>query len=333
MLATTVSSCSGGAHKLDDGVIRIGRRAIAAADIAHWSRISRHGTALSGQLAERDTTTRQRAIRFLIWSVWVNGEAARHRAGVSDAAVSRALATQQAGFPSKSEFEGFLKENGETTADARLELQTDLAAAALERIAWTGRTQISRAEVAGYYARHKLEFTRDETRYFNIINALPFAAAQRVVRRARSAGAFPRRHLQEVLTHDHMLHTTRGKRRIERAIFAARPGAPEGPVELFGAYSVFEVTRIAPRALRPLAAVTGRIEARLSKQMRRHAFTRFTRRWLSTWKAKTSCAPDYVIDMCRQSAETPELEHALENAQGAAEAAADVSGGPYGGSG
>jgi hypothetical protein len=324
LLAAALSSCGAGARTASSGsaddAVRVGGLRIGASLISHWASLIARGAVLPGPDGTAADTASTHALRFLIWSAWVSQDAEQRGVAVSDAEVSRALAAEQAGFPSRAEFETFLKANGETIADAKLALRTALAAAAIERMAPAGAVA-TRSEVASYYARHHSQFTRDETRYFDIVNALPFAKAQELVRRSRLDHSFPHESLHESLTRSHMLHTTADKRAIERAIFAAVRGVAAGPVKLFKGYSIFIVRRITPKALHPLGAVKAQIEARITAHKRRRAFARFVRGWTGAWKARTSCARGYVIDMCRQSNATPDVQEALAKARAFAEAA------------
>jgi foldase protein PrsA len=264
-----------------------------------------------------------------MWSAWVTGEVAAHGAPVSEASVEKALRTQEASFPSKAEFEGSLKTSGETLADARMEIKTELAAAALSQIANGEKVSLGTAEMLSYYEHHKSQFTIDEERYFEIINELPLSVAQKLKREAEQKHAFSRSALHESLTRNHWLNTEPAKRAIEGAIFAAKPHAVGGPVRFLGPkhYSVFLMTNITPSKLRPFTAVQSEIEQQLTAEKQKRAFAAFTKAWIQRWKAKSDCRPGYVMEMCSQSPTLPDLEAALANASSVAEASLDMPAG------
>jgi foldase protein PrsA len=324
------SSCAGSTAGGTSGAVavRVGGETIAAPLVSHWTSVIARGAALASPVAESGQAPKERALGFLLWSAWVTGEAAAHGAPVSDALVTKTLRAQEAGFPSKAEFASFLKSSGETVADMRMEIKTELAAAALSQIANGGEVNLTPAEVLSYYEHHKPQFSIDEERYFEIINYLSRPVAQKLKREAQQKHAFPRPALHESLTRSHWLHTEPAKGAIEGAIFAAGPHAIGGPIEFLGHhYSVFLMTKIIPSKLRPLTAVRGELEQQLTAEKHKQAFAAFTKAWVRRWKAKSDCRPGYVVEMCSQASKIPDLETALANAAGTAETALDMPSG------
>jgi hypothetical protein len=303
----------------------VGDSGIAAPLISHWASIIARGVVVPGPTGSASESPGRRALRFLIWSAWVSRAAAEMRSGVTAPQVTRALASQQAGFPTNGEFEAYLHANGETVADAKLELRGTLAAAAVARAGLAGAPAVGQVEAVSYYRHHKDAFINDETRSFEIVNALPFRAARRLLQHDRQGRTFSGRVLHESLTHEHMLHAEPLKRAIERAIFKAKLNSPGGPVKLFTGYSIFVVRRITPRTLKPFAAVRAQVEAKLRRERRALALSQAAGRLVATSKANTSCDPAYVIDMCKQSAAAPNVEQPLAKAPAAAEVIAGAS--------
>lgn len=282
---------------------RVGSVKIGIGAIGHWASVIARGESLPGLAPDAKQSPRLNALGFLIWSVWAKGEASARGVGVSPAEARGALQRDIAGFMSRAEFEGSLRASGETVSDIELQLETELAVAALRRSAARAAPAVTPREVASYYACrcHAGEFRGDETREFEIVNHLTLAAARRLVREAAQRHALPVAGLHESLTRNHMLHTTADKRAIERAIFATRQGSVGGPVRLFGFYSVFLLRRISPSTIRPLAAVRSAIEQKLTAARRTRAFAQFTRRLAERWQARTSCRAGYIVAGCRQS--------------------------------
>jgi len=328
------SSCAGGTPSsvaVHQGAVAVdvGGDPIAAPSVAHWTAVIARGATLPSPVAQSGQTPRERALGFLMWSAWVTGEVAARGAPVSEASIGKALRKQEASFPSKAEFAGFLKTSSETIADARTEIKTELAAAALSRIAEGGTVSLTPAEVLAYYEHHKSQFTIDEERYFEIINELSLPVAQKLKREAQQQHAFSRPALPESLTRSHWLHTEPAKRAIEGAIFAAKPHAVGGPTNFLGPgrYSVFLITNITPGKLRPFTAVRGEIEQQLTAEKHKRAYAAFVKAWVERWKAKTDCRPGYVVELCSQAPKVPDLEAALANAGSVAEASLDMPSG------
>ena len=85
---------------------------------------------------------------------------------------------------------------------------------------------------------------------------------------------------------------------LDAAVFAAPQGTVEGPLEEPQTYTVFEVMKITPEKVQSLEEVKSQISAQLDEQAQQQAFARFVRNYGSTWKSRTFCASDYLIERC-----------------------------------
>lgn len=111
----------------------VGDRAITEAAIRHWTAALSLSDARERSPQDGETP-RQQAVSFLITSSWLVGEAHRLKLGVSEREVSRAIMEQEHAYDTRSEFAAYLKSAGRVPADLRLELEADLAFAALRRM-------------------------------------------------------------------------------------------------------------------------------------------------------------------------------------------------------
>lgn len=187
-----------------------------------------------------------------------------------------------------------------STAEIELQARAQLAAAKIRRRLLDDVLPASARQVAAYYRAHRSAYLIPERRYFYIDNLKSQAAALRVKAQVESGRSFAPMAFSEERTSTESY--VPGREAIDRAIFTAKPKVLNGPFLLsdVGDHSLFEVTKIVPARYRPLSQVEHTIARRLVTTRGDHALAAFTRAWVAMWKARTSCAPGYVIEPCRQ---------------------------------
>jgi hypothetical protein len=177
---------------------------------------------------------------------------------------------------------------------------------------------LSKASLRSYYESHGQVFAVPEQRDLRIVRVASAGAADRIKREiaagrtfASAAHGLPRQPLPSF--HGFVPHYRSGAFRepvLDRAIFAAKPHVLEGPVlvsALYG-YFVFEVLRVHPSHQRPFAQVERKVLSQLPGELRRERLASFSSGWAARWRARTSCAPGYVVELCAAGARsTPSL--------------------------
>jgi hypothetical protein len=102
---------------------------IALSEIRHWARIG----AVGGRPGRPELT---QAAMLLISIRWIHGEARALGVRVTGGRVGRALRAQlRANFGSWRAFHAYLHENGQTLADVRLRVRSDLESTRLRKLA------------------------------------------------------------------------------------------------------------------------------------------------------------------------------------------------------
>jgi foldase protein PrsA len=291
VLAAVTVGCGGPQN--DRVVVRIGRNDVLEADVARQMSVIAPDHAIpDAPLYKRCTAAlavqtlrsiaarleqecrrqyeelKQRALEFLISSDWLIAEAG-----------ARGL-----------EFSG-----------ATLGAEARAAEAKLSRALTGNEAKISQAQVTRYYRQHAAHFESRERRDIDIVE--PFsskAAARRAMRQADHKGNIAKVALRESYSRPNIADIVPAKRTIMRAIFAAPPHALVGPIPLLRFWCFFEVTRVVPGAVKPLAQVRGAIEQQLAAEQQRGTLARFIRAWRQKWIERTSCSPGYVVQKCRQ---------------------------------
>jgi hypothetical protein len=328
-----LADCSNdGTH--DTVIVSVGRRSITKGELAHWisalalgrmvpdpprytACVAYQKALVSSPVAELETECRreyrmlkQHALDFLISSDWLIGEAADRGSPISEQEIARRLEEKKKSFANgEAEFKESLKAIGHTVADREIEIATELATSKLRHMLADSERRITQAQVVGYYRRNIRRFLVPERRYFSIVeNLRSKAIARRLVREVALGKSLASKGLKESLPRTHFAAVTGLKRVIYEAIFKARPNVVADPVKLGSVYLVFEVTRIVPGTLRPLARVQRAIVGKLRRERRRQTLARFITAWKTKWIAKTDCDPAYVVQKCRRysGSRTPE---------------------------
>lgn len=318
-------------------VASVGRVQISSSTLAHWMKVMaphhlvpdppRYGECVAhdrararqgarARLREECRTRYQalerRALRFLITSQWVIGEAADEGMGTFGAQAHRLLAEQQsASSRSAAELAASLKASSQNVAGAELELQAELAAEKLRQRHTAAR--VADADIAAYYRRHAASFHVAEERSFYIADFLPSeAAARRVIREVRRGKSIASFALHESLSRSGWSWSTLGpKRPLYEAIFAAKPHVLAGPVRVKRFYFVVEILSVVPAHVESLSQARAAIDAKLSGERQRRALASFTASMSRKWVAQTDCRAGYVVQKCRQYAGPQEPEEPL----------------------
>jgi foldase protein PrsA len=321
-------ACGGSKH--DSVAVRVGDTTITGETVARWMAALAPGhfvpepphysaciarqresflqssvTTVENECRQQYRKLERQALRLLISSQWLIGEAKERGLKLSPVDATRQLVSGGATA-------------GVSGADAELATTAQQAEAAIRRALAKDETKVTPAEVAAYYSRNIRDFERRERRYFDIFEQLPSEA---VARKAMQDVARPRTRaklaIHESLDRHDSAEVVPWKRAIEKAIFAAKPHVLVGPLRLKGLWCFFEVTRVRPRAVKPLASVRAQIARRLADERRRRALARLVAAWRRRWITRTNCSPGYVVEQCRQyrgptPAEDPLAEFALQ---------------------
>jgi foldase protein PrsA len=297
VVTVALAGCAGGSSQI---VTRVGTVPITQATLTHWMRAMAPRHVLPNT---PDEALRRQALSFLISSQWLIGEAAAEGIGVTKAQVAQRLAEKERPFPGgRHEFEGFLGAVARTVADQELEIQVELASEAIRRKLAAEGTRITPAEVADHYRQHLAEYRVPEERYYEIVENIQSAKLARKLRNEVESGrsmatlggpeAYPRKKSFSSYPGENPT--------VIEAIFKAAPHVLTGPIKGGPYYFLIEITRITPGFMQSFSQVRGAIASRLAAEQPQRRLAAFTASWRSTWKARTSCRPGYVVRECRQ---------------------------------
>jgi hypothetical protein len=294
--AMLISGCSHSDVKL---AAQVGAASITQASVAHWASVIAQGGEVPIMSDEVKMSPREHALRFLILSQWLTGEARQLGLAPGDRQIASTIDRRERSMPGGSkEFKEALQITGETEADVRLRTAATLAAAAMRASILRVPRRVSLSEAEAYFARHRERFAVPERRKVDLAERISSHARAVALKRAMERSG-DRRQLDfhESLT-DHGVATANVP--VARAIFGAPRGVLMGPGHLASGYALFEVEQILPSRPRRFSGFREAIVLLLERQRRRLAAARFDHEWESSWRKRTDCRPGYVIPQCKQ---------------------------------
>jgi hypothetical protein len=241
---------------------------------------------------------RKRTLGFLITLSWLKGTTASKDRGafLADGRAAQATATQTG-----------VALSGGGPEDIRLLEQVEASIARL-RAGVARRTKITTSQVERAYARSIPSLEHREKRSFNIVEQLSGPSeARKLMATLRRSG----KGIGSLIAHQKpgplvAIHETRERPPhlrtqpvVWRAIFSAQPHLLVGPVPLFEHYAILEVLHVVAARRPSLADMAKTIKSRLEAAQKARALNDFARAWRAQWKRRTQCAPDVVIEQCR----------------------------------
>lgn len=201
-------------------------------------------------------------------------------------------------------------ERGLQLRDAQLATKAQAAEAKIRQALKDSEAKITQAQIEAYYKQNAGRFGRRERRYIDIVERLPSkAAARRALSDIMRRGNMAQVAIHESFDEMSIAQVEPRRKAILRAIFAARPHMLVGPLPLLNReWCFFEVTRVIPAVVKPLAQVQATIEQRLAGERRWRTLANFISAWRRKWIARTDCSAGYEVQKCREyrGPKTPE---------------------------
>jgi parvulin-like peptidyl-prolyl isomerase len=284
----------------------VGAVPVTTASIDHWVAILSKAQPAAGTTAGTRREAVQRVVSFLVKAQWLLQESHTERINQS---VLNKLVSQQTANAQQS------PQSRMTRSDLAFQARLNLVAEALQSRHAT--VSVRSPGIARYYATHRSQLVNPAVRDTLMVVTHDRASAQRA-RAALAAGqpwaaVAKRSSIDSSALNGGAYAVVEGVQSpaLVHAVFAARPGQLTGPVRATPAaqpnvsdYYLFKVTGGHPASPQPLAQVTAQIRQTLTAQQRPRALAVFTREYELRWRARTLCAPGYVVAECRNAVTT-----------------------------
>jgi foldase protein PrsA len=243
-------------------------------------------------------------LHSLITAYWFQAEAARQHISVSNAEVMRTFEVQKrAAFPTDAQFQAYLKQTGLTLQDILFRFRVN---ALYAKLVAKHPTAVTPAAIQAYYNSHLTQYTTPETRDIRLVLTNTKAqalAAQAALRSGKSWNAVAKKYSIDPTSKNHgglLAKVTRGQQdqALDAAAFSAAAGKLLGPIHGQFGYYVFEVSKITPTKVQPLAAAAPLIQSTLARQLQSTAATAIQALARKHWLSKTTCRSDYMMADC-----------------------------------
>jgi parvulin-like peptidyl-prolyl isomerase len=250
------------------------------------------------------------ALGDLLDSIWIQGEAAEMGISVTPQQISTEFAQiKKQNFKTKAEYAKFLATSHFTQADVDQRVKLQLLSTQIQQQIGKGVPTPSSSQIEDYYNAAKSQFTQPATRDVRLVlnkDKAKVEQAKAALDKNDSTASWQR--VAKQYSTDPSSKTNGGLRAglssglieepLNSAIFSASQGEVLGPVKTSLGYYVFEVEKVTPESVQPLAQVQSQISSQLTQQAQQDAFSAFIANYGSKWQSRTFCASDYVIERC-----------------------------------
>jgi hypothetical protein len=295
-------------------VVRVGNAAIDRAEVDHWASAIERGNTVGTALGQTGGTPREKALKFLISSRWIIGEAEAQGLSISNAAVQRGLQEKIDALPNgRSEFDEELTSTGQTLADVKLEVKSALRLARLRDAVAKRAPAVTSTEVASYYSHHLQKFYLPDRRVVYLIEGIQSRVrALALAKQARPVSRLTTPWFREVVPET---PEVKDPGKLAHMVFTTTPGRVAGPMMFFGHWVLAVVKKLIPAGIQPLAVVKAELLKTLAVERRERTLRSFAATYVRKWTASTSCSSGYVVPGCSQYRGGPTRESSLTSGE------------------
>jgi parvulin-like peptidyl-prolyl isomerase len=259
---------------------------------------------------EKYEELQETALGERIESIWIQGQAEEMGFSVTPKEVAEELQKlKKQAFKSEKQYREFLKQSHYTQADVNERVKVQVLSTKIQEQISEGQSVPSSDEIQNYYeAAKSSQFTTPESRDVRTIGNKDRAKVEEARAAllkddsAESWKKIAKKYSTEATKGSGGLQSglTEGRlpEPLNAAVFAAGQGEVEGPVKGASTYTIFEVEKITPEKVQSLEEAKSQISTQLGEQAKQQSLAAFVRNFHGTWKARTFCAPGFVIERC-----------------------------------
>jgi foldase protein PrsA len=249
-------------------------------------------------------------MQFLIQAEWVEQEAEKQGVKVSDKEVRRSFEQQKKqAFPNDKAYRQFLKTSGMSEQDILFRVRLDQLQQKLTQEVTKDAEKVSDEDVEQYYSKHKKRFAQPERRDLRVVLTKTQAKAKQAKSALDEGDSW--RSVVRRYSIDEASKAQGGKlpavakgqqeKALDDAVFAAKKGVIEGPVETQFGWYVFQVDKITPASQQSLEESKATIRNLLRSQRQQKALDDFIKDFRENYRGETHCAEDYRVAECENA--------------------------------
>jgi parvulin-like peptidyl-prolyl isomerase len=269
-------------------------------------------------------------LQTLIQGDWIAGEAKEQGIKVDQKAIDKQFNTlKKQQFPKEADYQKFLKQSGLSEDDLKENVRLQLLTNKLRTKIVSGKTPVTKAQIAAYYKKNKATFGQQEHRALRIVlnkNKAKAAAALKALKSGGSWKSVAKKYSTDPTSKDNggvLASVTKGQEDpgLDKAVFAAKKGDLHGPVKTPFGYYVFQVSGVTPAVQQSVGQATPSIKQILESQAQQTKLNKFVTGFQKKWTKKTSCHKGDTISVCKNF-KAPKTTTPTPGATGPAEPAA-----------
>jgi foldase protein PrsA len=263
---------------------------------------------LKSQCSQEYSQLRDQVLQLLISFRWIDGEAKSMGLSVTNADVKKSFDQQKKqSFPKDSDYQKFLKTSGQSEQDILQRVRLDLLSNKIRDKVIKGKDNVTEAQIAAFYNKNKSRFGQPEKRGLRVVLTKNKSQAQAAYNALKKGGSWSA--IAKKYSIDDTSKSQGGKlppqakgtldKQLDDAVFSAKKGVLEGPINTQYGYYVFEVTDITPASQQTLAQAHDTIKQTLQSQDQQKALNTFVADFTKRWRAKTTCSNGYKTTDCK----------------------------------
>jgi foldase protein PrsA len=266
--------------------------------------------ALKKQCESEYDQLKQDVMQFLIQGEWVQQEAEKRGIEVKPAELRKALEDQKKQvFPNDKQYKQFLKTSGMTEEDVLYRVKLNELQQRLTQKVTEEAAKVTDEDISSYYEKNKKRFAQPERRDLRVVLTKTEAKAQQAKRALDSGDSF--KQVVKKYSIDEASKSQAGllpavsegqqEKAFDTAIFDAKKGRIEGPVETQFGWYVFKVEKITAASQQSLEESKDTIKNLLRSQRQQKALDEFIKEFRNDYKDMTNCADDYRVAECKNA--------------------------------
>ena len=254
---------------------------------------------------------KQSALNNLLDLIWIQGEAADLGITAEADEVSSLLQqTISQNFQSQKEFEEFREQSNFTQEDIRTRIRLQILSNKIQEEVVNAVPRVSNSEISEYYDAARDQFVQPETRDVRLVlNESQAEVEQAKQQLDQDSSNASWEQVARQFSSDPSSRSNGGLRPsiteglleepLNGEVFDAAQGEIVGPVKTPLGFYVFQVEKTTPEKVLPLNRETrAQIRSQLVQSAQQNSFSQFVDDFGSKWRARTTCADDFLIERC-----------------------------------
>jgi foldase protein PrsA len=265
---------------------------------------------LKAQCEQEFESLKNQVMQFLVSAEWIEQQAEELDIDASDAEVRQAFTEQKdASFEKDEDYQEFLRTSGQTEADLLFRVRLDLLSQQVRDEIVKDAEKVSEQDIEDNFNENKENYGQPELRDVRVIKTDKREDADKAkgeVQGGAKFGRTARKYSTDQTSKQQggeLADLQKGSglvpQQAEDAIFGAKKGELQGPVETDQGFYVFEVTAITPGKQPVLDDQTRQqIRSQLESENQQETLDEFVEEFRREFSEKTICAPDYLFPDC-----------------------------------